>query len=307
MDTNPCLPPFVKRTVNDASRPQALLAAQAAMHFVHRGIALTTRCSCSPSRLCHDAVSGTPGVAKGEREVDIMNPDRPMRIRDVPRVVRTVFDALDDSHDPVRHYLVDTPDFKPTRLTDLINYISSLLMYTLWVLLGVAWVINDGDSFIIAFLNTPLEAPPPSPIVKWLFDSSGSLTGHSGSYSLKSNEGYVVSPPISLILHFTNMSQRNTLIYTTQMEATLRLLGTLPNSMLKISALVTHPSAQRRGYASALVKMVTDEADRQNHSTYLYSSNHFQNLAFYEGLGFEAVGRMKLEAVMQGGMREKNV
>ncbi len=60
--------------------------------------------------------------------------------------------------------------------------------------------------------------------------------------------------------------------------------------MLKISTLVTHPSAQRRGYASALVKMVTDEADRQNHSTYLYSSNHYQNLAFYEGLGFEVVG-----------------
>ena len=60
--------------------------------------------------------------------------------------------------------------------------------------------------------------------------------------------------------------------------------------MLELSTLMTHPLAQHHGYASALVRMVTSEADRQGRGTYLHSSNRVTNLGFYESLGFVEVG-----------------
>ncbi len=63
---------------------QALLASQAAMHFVPPRDSPNYAMAAVRLQDCgHDAVSDTPGVAKGEREVDEAERPRirPMRIR----------------------------------------------------------------------------------------------------------------------------------------------------------------------------------------------------------------------------------
>ncbi|KAI0089142.1 hypothetical protein BDY19DRAFT_126626 [Irpex rosettiformis] len=256
--------------------PQALLACQAAMHCVpprenltYARAAIQLQEDRSTDALKEDEDSGMPRI-------------RPMGFKDIPRVVRTVFGALDESHDPMRRYLVDTSDFKPTRLTYLITYLSNFVMYTLWVVLGLGWVIDGGDSFIIAQLNPPNEQTHLSPLVKWFSDFFWKMNGPFG------------------FIFTQEQRNRQTEIHTTQSTSTHLALGARIKDMLKISTLATHPSAQRKGYASALIRRVTEEADRQNRATYLYSSNHFASLGFYHSLGFKTVGTYEVGKENEG-------
>ncbi|KAH9948423.1 hypothetical protein B0H21DRAFT_734162 [Amylocystis lapponica] len=63
--------------------------------------------------------------------------------------------------------------------------------------------------------------------------------------------------------------------------------------MVNLSALCTHPSKQRRGYGTALVKFITDKADALACPTYLCSSN-IDNTTFYEQCGFITVAKFTL-------------
>jgi hypothetical protein len=108
-------------------------------------------------------------------------------VADIPCVVRTVIDALDDSHNPVKDYLVNAPvsllldfsgscihlhtwayytlcvfrqslidptpqDFAKLRWSfkSFVIYTSTFIIYTVWVIMGVAWVVNNGESVIVA-------------------------------------------------------------------------------------------------------------------------------------------------------------
>ncbi|PSR74968.1 hypothetical protein PHLCEN_2v9382 [Hermanssonia centrifuga] len=64
--------------------------------------------------------------------------------------------------------------------------------------------------------------------------------------------------------------------------------------MFEIVHLVTISAKRGRGYASALVRMVTDMADQQGRATWLASSNVAVNTDFYNSLGFVTVKQFML-------------
>ena len=69
------------------------------------------------------------------------------------------------------------------------------------------------------------------------------------------------------------LTQRNTELLAVQHEKTHQVLGARKENMLVISTLATAPSAQRRGYAGALVRTVTDEVSLVFHTLaqYIYA------------------------------------
>ena len=72
-------------------------------------------------------------------------------------------------------------------------------------------------------------------------------------------------------------------------SVTNTLLGTSKSQMRVLASLATHPSYQGRGYASALIDALSERADYEGRSTWLFSSNP-ANDAFYESFGFVRLG-----------------
>ncbi|KIP05678.1 hypothetical protein PHLGIDRAFT_487418 [Phlebiopsis gigantea 11061_1 CR5-6] len=70
-------------------------------------------------------------------------------------------------------------------------------------------------------------------------------------------------------------------------------LGSRVDSMLEVGGLATLPDWQGHGYATALIRTVTDNGDRTNRSCWLGSSNTV-NRGFYRSLGFEIVHTFQL-------------
>jgi len=75
-----------------------------------------------------------------------------------------------------------------------------------------------------------------------------------------------------------------------EMEVTMNNLvektfGKDAEDMVIINSLATHPSARGRGYGGALVDYVSQRADEQRRSTYLFSSNPV-NAGFYSSHGY---------------------
>ncbi|EKM56808.1 uncharacterized protein PHACADRAFT_254133 [Phanerochaete carnosa HHB-10118-sp] len=64
-------------------------------------------------------------------------------------------------------------------------------------------------------------------------------------------------------------------------------IGARLQDMLSVDALLTIREHRRKGYASSLIRTLTDQADREERATWLVSSNVSDNTAFYESLGFK--------------------
>lgn len=72
-----------------------------------------------------------------------------------------------------------------------------------------------------------------------------------------------------------------------------RILGARNKDCYYLGYIGTKPGARGRGYASRLIRDITDRADAHQCPVYLESSAG-ENMAFYRRLGFEVQGQIEL-------------
>ncbi|KAI0700762.1 hypothetical protein BC835DRAFT_1411873 [Cytidiella melzeri] len=167
--------------------------------------------------------------------------------------------AVEESRDPLLRYLRDTSD------ADSANFMRSWrLNVTLTLEKGirndVAWTVGDADA-----------------------------AGHVDRYldKLVDGIGHYVGTAASLLLLSNEQKRRQTEYIKKCDEVITRTLKDRKKDMICLAALSTRPSKQRRGYGSALVSVVTTQADKEERSAWLISSNR-ANTPFYNSLGFVA-------------------
>ncbi|PCH40160.1 hypothetical protein WOLCODRAFT_67318, partial [Wolfiporia cocos MD-104 SS10] len=192
---------------------------------------------------------------------------------DVSRAAASSAAAFRD--DPIEHYLRDTPDADQSRISW--RWRSALLIrmqLTAYALKQQALTVNHGDASL-AFLQ-PCDMVSRlvslvKPIIRWLFIRVNTLCD---------------SPE----------QRRRRAEYLNKLErAEKGLFGERADRMYLLRNLSTSPAAQGRGYASILVRAVTEKARHKAsyYSTWLSSSN-VGNTSFYERCGFVTVGEFTL-------------
>lgn len=91
------------------------------------------------------------------------------------------------------------------------------------------------------------------------------------------------------LTHSHEQKKRYKEMQTKTDDAIEKSIGERRHEMFVIASLMTHPAKQGRGYGTALVKAVTEQADAMGRATWLHSSNTKANTGFYRSLGFVTV------------------
>ncbi|KAI0700764.1 hypothetical protein BC835DRAFT_363837 [Cytidiella melzeri] len=168
---------------------------------------------------------------------------------EIPEAIQLCEDAFEE--DPLQHYLSNTPNAEDERRYRQFwhNHLSGYMRpFTDG---GAAWTTEDFGAVLLY-----------SPVKQLDVEHGSMLTGLSEEQRRRLDEWLKTSERVA--------------------DETL---GTSRKDMAYIATLATAPAQQGRGYASALVKMVVDEADAQGRMTWLMSSN-IANTGFYNDHGF---------------------
>ncbi|GJE95596.1 GNAT family N-acetyltransferase [Phanerochaete sordida] len=192
---------------------------------------------------------------------------RPMQYRDISTVYDTTRRASVD--DPLNRFLKYYPD--STRRFDVHGAAQGALMYLSFageVRERVSWTIGRGESY--------LRIGDPS-------HKTGILT--------KLIER-VVGLLMGLLLTSEQKTRRAEWARKLE-EATKAALGDDATRMVELTSVATAPERQGRGYASALVRLVTALADARGVGSWLVSSN-VANRGFYAAFGYKVARTLYL-------------
>lgn len=200
----------------------------------------------------------------GSREKDPFLEKAPCQVRrmaygDLSRVADVGLAAV--AEDPIGQYLRDTQN---SGLRKKWLKLHTMFSWTFYVFMGTALVANDGDAYIF------YSGPSKSPLAKFIL--------------------YIILFPVSLLFLLTDFRTKNvkrSMDYGMKSgKAIHRSIGKTANDVFYILDLATAKDKRRRGYGSALVRAVTDQADDMKRVTWVQTSNLQNNLPFYERLGF---------------------
>ncbi|KAI0953478.1 hypothetical protein AcW1_007684 [Taiwanofungus camphoratus] len=189
----------------------------------------------------------------------------PLKYADISNAVHTIIEA--NKSDPLISYLLKTPD-----TTKSIKGRIRLDVY-LRIAYGVhkhtVFTIDHGDAIVFyALSRRPKQR---------LFDRISSAIEKAITKLMISKE--------------QNIRRQE---WSEKLDATVKeALGDEFDSMINLTNLATVPEKQGRGYGTALVRHVTAQADVQQCSTWLTSSN-VANTKFYESCGFLTVAEILL-------------
>ncbi|KZT74806.1 hypothetical protein DAEQUDRAFT_719987 [Daedalea quercina L-15889] len=195
---------------------------------------------------------------------------RCLRLSNIPNAITTCNKAFE--HDPRRRYLEDTPDARDETLHDMRTWYRPLIGFQLFAAAVVdrAWCINRGDS-IATYGN------PTVPLTARQILMARLMT--------------IVAKVLMWLLSISLPAEQNNRLQESEKKMSAAIQNTLGDrtkEMLSLNLLATAPESQGHGYATALVRAVTSEADSHGRCTWLISSNYV-NTVFYEGLGFVPV------------------
>ncbi|KAI0932445.1 hypothetical protein AcW1_000429 [Taiwanofungus camphoratus] len=203
-----------------------------------------------------------------------VNVCRPLRYCEVSKAVRTLVNTLRD--DPASRYLFDTPDADkseptPPRRWRAVNYILALDA----IRRNEAWTMGGGEA-IVEFRSASNSHSYLWKTIDWVFRA--------------------VRARIFRYLWTSNSNEQTKRAREWQNKTTAAIESTFAHrldDMLSLDMLATSIAKQGRGYGSALVEVVTTQADAQRRATWLRSSN-IANTAFYERFGFRIVKEIPL-------------
>ncbi|KAI0963335.1 hypothetical protein AcW1_000441 [Taiwanofungus camphoratus] len=196
---------------------------------------------------------------------------KPLKWTQVPKTLRTIGSAFrDGSNDPVSRYVSDTPDY------DKAIFFERSWKALHWMFLSdairrnAAWTVDGGDS-IIEFAAAHNSLP----------------------YGRRILERIISFLKISFMGVFYALNSREQKLRTREWHAKFSAslknkIGNRLLDMMYLDILATHPAKRGRGYATALVKLVTAKADIESRAVWLHSSN-VDNTGFYESLGFSVI------------------
>ncbi|GJE95587.1 GNAT family N-acetyltransferase [Phanerochaete sordida] len=183
-----------------------------------------------------------------------------MQIRDVPKVFDTTKRANID--DPLNRYIKDTPDGgKPSGARTAAGRAVMYLSYSNEAHEKISWTINHGESYLR--LGDPLHK--------------------------KSRLARVVERVVGVLLVglLTAEQKKRHGEFLRKLRAALEeLFGDELERMVELTSIATAPERQGRGYASALVHIVTDLADARGVDSWVVSSNT-ANRGFYGSFGYK--------------------
>ncbi|KAI5115698.1 hypothetical protein M0805_002562 [Coniferiporia weirii] len=188
----------------------------------------------------------------------------PLRKKDAKQAAKTMAEATE--HDPCRVYIYDTPDARETPFTRWIEHLQYGFAARQWVRLNVGLTVDHGRAVVCAL---PAPAADHRSRRNKRLDKINRFIIRSLDYLGKSKE----------------QRRRLNEIQAKFEKCTEELLGADAREMRCVNALATAPASQRHGYGGALVSAITQLADAEGRSTYLFSSN-LANTEFYNSLGF---------------------
>ncbi|KZT06783.1 uncharacterized protein LAESUDRAFT_137040 [Laetiporus sulphureus 93-53] len=193
---------------------------------------------------------------------------KPLKYKEVPRAVYVTLMANDN--DPLKHYMDDTPDSRRSNNRDLRTRTALYLMFTDAVRRHEAWAVDGGDSVIMY-----TSAPDLLPRFRRVMNSFVRKTIDHFLRLLR-------KPMLTRqqIMRRQKVDQKVTV-------ATEEAIGSRAKELFYVSGLSTRPGKQRRGYASALVKLVTSLADEQCRGVWLYTNK--RTTGFYAQFGFTTI------------------
>jgi len=212
-----------------------------------------------------NAVLGCEGLRLYEPE--------PLRYRHIPKVIRSIHDAFES--DPLQRYLYDTPDKDEARFPRKKEDAWNTLFCSLYIRKRRAYTINGGDALIMYDPAPNDKSRPSTPFGRILDKITSYLMNYLDLFD---------SP---------EQNNRKKEFFLKQQALARKVIGDDVNEMVTLRGLVTAPEKQRRGYGSALVRVVTATADAQGRSTWVTSSN-VDNTEFYESFGFRLVGEFSV-------------
>jgi len=187
---------------------------------------------------------------------------KPLQYADTVKATHTIEAANED--DPVERYIYNgAPNFWE-RYVRRLNYLS---FFCVVAPLRIGYTIGHGDAIVFGVApGTPSLGQGMSCVLGVLWAISNACM------KLRSKEAV----------------KRHEEVKTKTDAAFEAAFGDKRVDMMEVNSLYTHPSKQRRGYGTALVRSVTDKADAIRSPTYLCSTN-INNTEFYEQCGFVTV------------------
>lgn len=180
------------------------------------------------------------------------------------------------TEDTLLRYVYGSTTTKRSPIKEFIFY---LLLYPAWANLirqGKVWGIGAVSSLMVWGSAPSQSQKPESPLSRLI----GVILGRLAA--------------LSTWLDSAEQKKRITEFKDKTKNCVSEILGARVQDMLCVEALLTVKEHRRKGYASSLVRALTDTADRNRRASWLVSSNIGDNSAFYESLGFRTLGYIVL-------------
>jgi len=190
---------------------------------------------------------------------------------DLPAVVHSVYVTRGQqlTKDSLLRYTDGTPDKKTSPMRETLFYI---LMYPSWanfIRQGKLWGVGNAYSLMVWGSAPSQPAKPESPLSRLIGAVLTRLSGLSG------------------LLDSPEQKKRRKEFADKVKSYAEESMGARVRDMLSVDALLTVREHRRKGYASSLVRTLTDQADKEGRAAWLVSSNIGDNTVFYESLGFK--------------------
>ncbi|THH12228.1 hypothetical protein EW145_g101 [Phellinidium pouzarii] len=193
-----------------------------------------------------------------------------MRTMDAKQASRTLYEASE--HDPVFIYARDTPDARDSPFTRRIERLQFAIAAQQWARRKIGLTVNHGRAVVCASVAS---ASPPAPEAE-----------KRGPIDKQVDNIYrLIGRLLNLVGKSKEQRKRFDEVQMKLGKYAEEMLGEDMKKMRSVNALATAPAFQRRGYGGALVDAITELADAEGRSTYLFSSNPI-NTEFYNSHGF---------------------
>ncbi|KAH9937504.1 uncharacterized protein B0H18DRAFT_1113329 [Fomitopsis serialis] len=192
----------------------------------------------------------------------------PMRVVDVPKAVEDAIVANED--DPWHRYKCGYPVDAGKRTVFPLQMRSAI--YLGWldaIRRREHWTINRGESILVYSAAENSLSP-------W-------------QRAINNVAGAITKRLLAVFTYFKTKEQqkRDKEAHEKEQAVVAKHLGDRVANLISLDNLATAVKAQRKGYASALVRHLTDLADKQGRGVWLFT--HESTVGFYARLGFERV------------------